>query len=141
VTNQENTDVIHRFIDEVNRKGAAAEAERFIAADYRDHSAPPGFPTGPQGWRLMRSQLFGAFDDVHITAEDIVAEGDKVAVRFTMKAVHRGEFMGLPPTGKEVVLKGMDINRIEGGKLAERWGNEDMLGFLQQLGAIPAPAK
>ena len=71
--------------------------------------------------------------------EDVIAEGDKVAVRFTFRGTHQGELMGIPPTGKQVTISGMDINRIAGGKIAERWAVFDMLGMLQQLGVMPAP--
>jgi predicted ester cyclase len=77
--------------------------------------------------------LLQAFPDLQITVEDMVAEGDKVAVRWRLRATHQGEFMGIPPTGNQVTMTGIDINRLEGGRLVERWGNEDMLGLLQQL--------
>jgi predicted ester cyclase len=73
-----------------------------------------------------------------VIPEAMVAEGDKVAVRFTVRGTHRGEFMGIAPTGKEVVVQGMDINRMANGKIVERWGIADSLSMLQQLGVIPS---
>ena len=71
--------------------------------------------------------------------EDMIAEGDKVAVRFTLRGTHGGDLMGIPPTGKPVAVTGIDINRIADGKIAERWANFDALGLMQQLGVIPTP--
>jgi predicted ester cyclase len=79
-----------------------------------------------------------AFPDAMVIPEAMVAEGDKVAVRFTVRGTHRGEFMGIAPTGKEVVVQGMDINRMANGKIVERWGIADSLSMLQQLGVIPS---
>ena len=80
-----------------------------------------------------------AFPDAHLTSEDMIAEGDKVACRFVLHATHQGEFMGVPATGKRVTFTGTTILRFAGGKCVERWSNADFLGLMQQLGAIPAP--
>jgi predicted ester cyclase len=79
-----------------------------------------------------------AFPHYELVAEDLVAEGDRVAVRTTFKGTHTGEFMGVAPTGKDVSIPIMLIYRIEGGKIAEHWMNADAMGLMQQLGAIPA---
>jgi predicted ester cyclase len=80
-----------------------------------------------------------AFPDLRFTAEDIIAEGDKVAARYTMRGTHQGEFMGVAPTGNRIEVTGIDIVRFEGGKMVEHWANSDELGMMQQLGVIPAP--
>ncbi len=72
--------------------------------------------------------------------EALIAEGDLVSERFTARGTHRGEIMGVPPTGREVVLAGINIFRVQDGKLVERWGRTDDLGFLQQLGMVPTPS-
>ena len=69
----------------------------------------------------------------------MIAEGDKVASRITAHGTHKGEFMGIPPTGKHTMQTGIDIVRIAGGKVVERWGEFDQLGLMQQLGVIPPP--
>ncbi|MDP8951660.1 MAG: ester cyclase, partial [Actinomycetota bacterium] len=71
--------------------------------------------------------------------EDLFAEGDKAVLRFTFRGTHQGEFMGNAPTGKRVTMAGIDIFRIADGKIVELWGQEDVLGMMQQLGAIPEP--
>ena len=73
------------------------------------------------------------------TIEDLFAEGDKVVLRFTFHGTHQGEFMGVAPTGKQVTMPGIDIFRIADGKIVELWGQEDVLGMMQQIGAIPGP--
>jgi predicted ester cyclase len=95
-----------------------AEAAKQEAADFRQ-----GFP------------------DVVSTIEDLVAEGDKVAARWRARATHRGEYVGIPPTGKEVEFTGISLYRIEGGKIAESWTAEDELGLMRQIGAVPEPGQ
>jgi predicted ester cyclase len=80
-----------------------------------------------------------AFPDSSRTIEDQIAEGELVATRVTLNGTHRGEFQGISPTGKRIAVTGIWIDRVAGGKIVERWGAVDMLGLMQQLGAIPAP--
>jgi steroid delta-isomerase-like uncharacterized protein len=138
VSIEENKVVCHRLVEEFNQ-GNLDTAAKFLAADYIDHADPPGTPPGSgsakQRWIMLRT----AFPDAHVTLEDMIAEGDKVAARFTLHGTHNGELMGIPPTGKQVVVTGIDINRITNGKIVERWANFDTLGMLQQFGVIPAP--
>ena len=85
---------------------------------------------------MMRS----GFPDFQVTIEDLfAAEGEKVVLRFTFRGTHQGEFLGVAPTGKRVTMAGIDIFRIADGKIVELWGQEDVLGMMQQLGAIPEP--
>ena len=79
------------------------------------------------------------FPDVVSTIEDLIAEGDKVVARWRARATHQGEYMGIPPTGKEVEFTGISVYRIEAGKIAESWNEEDELGLMRQIGAIPEP--
>ena len=111
--------------------------ERFFAPDYVDHSRP-GLPPGPEGVTAFIAVVRAAFPDLVVGIADTVAEGDKVAVRGTLRGTHRGEFLGIPPTGKPFAVSFIDLNRIAGGKLVERWASQDDLGMLQQLGVIPA---
>jgi len=100
----------------------------------------PGSPpiAGIVPAKQMMVSYTTAFPDLELTTEDIVAEGDKVAIRNTWRGTHQGTFQGLPPTGKQVRFTGTDIFRLEGGKIAEQWADLDALGLMQQLGAIPA---
>ena len=79
--------------------------------------------------------------DVTSTIEDLIAEGDKVVARWRSRATHRGDYMGMPPSGKEVQIMGISVYRIEEGKIAESWTVEDELGLMRQIGAIPEPGQ
>jgi steroid delta-isomerase-like uncharacterized protein len=79
------------------------------------------------------------FPDVVSTIDDLIAEGDKVVARWRSRATHRGDYMGMPPSGKEVQIMGISVYRIEEGKIAESWMVEDQFGLLRQIGAIPEP--
>ncbi len=92
---------------------------------------------GVDGAREFYSMYRSAFPDTEITIEDQLAEGDKVATRWTARGTHQGELMGVPPSGNRVEVAGITISRIEGGKVAEEWDNYDALGMMQQIGAIP----
>ncbi len=91
----------------------------------------------------LRGIPFGGSDyprpDLHLTLGDILAEGDRVAFRYTMEGTHQGDFVGIPPTGKPFSVEGMIIARVVDSKAVERWANLDTLGLMQQLGVIPSP--
>jgi len=108
-----------------------------LASNYLGHF--PGVPPiqGIEAFKQFTSGFFTAFPDLQTTIEDLIAEGDKVAVRQTWRGTHTGNFLGIPPTGKQVVFTSTEFYRVAGGKLAEEWVELDMLGLLQQLGAIP----
>ncbi len=108
-----------------------------LASNYLGHF--PGVPPiqGIEAFRQFTSGFFTAFPDLQTTIEDLIAEGDKVAVRQTWRGTHTGNFLGIPPTGKQVVFTSTEFYRVAGGKLAEEWVELDMLGLRQQLGAIP----
>ena len=81
---------------------------------------------------------FNAFSEFRVQNADVIAEGDKAVLRWTARGRHTGPLMGMAATGKEVNLRGIDIIRVEGGRIVERWGEFDVFGLLQQLGALPA---
>ncbi len=139
MSTEENKALIQRTVDAFNQ-GDLAAVDQLFAAHYIDHDrSRTGLPPGPAGVKQAWGMFRAAFPDLHATIEDMIAEGDKVAVRGVIRGTHQGELMGIPPTGKQVMVTLMDINRIEGGHLVERWGEADMLGLLQQLGGVPAP--
>jgi steroid delta-isomerase-like uncharacterized protein len=114
--------------------------DELFAADFVDHN-PAVLSHDLEGTKQLFSMYLDAFPDVQITVDDLIAEGDRVAARFTGQGTHKGPFMGLPPTGKPFTLTAIDILRIVDGKIVEHWGEADTLGLLQQLGAIPAPGQ
>lgn len=108
------------------------------AADYEEHNPLPGQRTGLDGLRDRYTMVLNAFNP-HFTIEDIVAEGDRVVLRWTNSGTHVGEFLGMPPTGKSYSIPGIEIWRVKDGKLAEHWDVVDVFGQLQQLGLLPRP--
>ncbi len=84
--------------------------------------------------------MWAGFPGIQLTIEDTIAEGDQLAARFRLDGEHKGEFMGIPPTGRAIVLSGQTVLRFREGRIVERWTTADMFGLLMQLGAIPAPA-
>ena len=136
---EENKAIVQRAVEAFNQGDSDAVDELF-AADYVDHDpSRAGLPPGPEGVKQAWGAFRAAFPDLQGTIEDMIAEGDKVVVRGAVRGTHRGELMGIPATGKQVTVTLIDINRIEGGKLAERWAETDMLDMMQQLGVIPPP--
>ena len=141
---EENKALVRRGYEALNellRTGDATALEQLAAADFVDHNPSPGQGPGLQGVKESFALLRSAFPDAQLSVEDLVAEGDKVAARVTVRGTHRGAFLGLAPTGKAVTQTGIDIVRVAGGKAVERWGSFDELGLLQQLGALPAPGQ
>ena len=118
-------------------------AEEIVTPDFHMHAPglPPDLPRGPQGAKLYATMLLTGFPDVQLTHEFEVERDDRVVIRWTAKATHTGEFIGIPPTGKATTVSGIDIFRIEEGKLAELWQEWDQLGMLRQLGVIPTPGQ
>ena len=133
--------VITQFIEEVLNQGNLDAADEFIAANFVDHNPIPGQEPTLEGLKKGFKMFLAAFPDLHLTIEDIIAEGDKVMIRLTSRGTHKGEFMGIPPSGKQVTVLEIHIARIANGKIVEHWGLEDNMGMMQQLGAIPPPGK
>ncbi|MFN2198908.1 MAG: ester cyclase [Anaerolineales bacterium] len=112
--------------------------ERF-ARDYVGHSLTEIH--GPQGGRQFAAMMRRAFPDFHYTIEDEIAEGDRVVQRWTARGTHTGNFQDIPATGKQVTIAGISIYRVANDKLVEGWTSADMLGLLQQMNAVPVPAR
>ncbi len=119
-----NKAIVRRLYEELN-KGNWDIAEELIVADYTQHSILP-VPQGREGFKQFFAQFGAAFPDANFIIEDMIAEKDKVAVRFTGRFTHKSEFMGIPPTGKQIKMMGIDIFRISNGKIVEHWEEVDM---------------
>jgi predicted ester cyclase len=137
MSTEDNKALFRRWC-EVISENRLDRVEEIIAPDEVDHALPPGVPAGLEGVKLVFRLLHTAFPDLHIQIDDLVAENDKVVGRVTARGTHQGEFMGIAPTGKPVSFNAIDVVRIAGGKIVERWSQVDNLGLLQQLGAVPA---
>lgn len=137
---EENKALMRRFIEEVWNQGKLDAADKLFHPQATSPSAPQ-LPVGPAGVRAIATLFRSAFPDFHMTIEDLIAEADLVVGRFTQGGTHRGEFMGVAPTGRQVQFTETGILRIAGGQVVESWYETDMLGLLQQLGVGQAPAQ
>jgi len=133
--------IAHRADDELFNRGNLDVVDELFAPDfvYHDPASHQDWH-GPERVKEYATALRAAFPDLQQTIEDQVAEGEQVAYRWTARGTHRGELLGIAPTGKQVEFGGIAIMRIVGGTITEIWEHYDALGLLQQLGVIPAPA-
>ena len=135
---ENNKAVAHQMLDEVFNQGNMSLADELLSPNYIEHEElPPGVPAGREGLKQTILMTRAAFPDFSATIEDIVAEGDKVAQRITWTGTHKGDFMGIPATGKSVSIQVLDIIRVVDGHIVEHWGLMDSMGLMQQLGALP----
>ncbi len=135
---EENKAILHHYNEELWNKGNLAVADEVFAPECITHDpASPEVIRGPEGYKQFVTIFRSAIPDLQLAIEDIIAEGDKVMYRWTSRGTHKGDFLGIAPTGKQVMITGMGIDRIIGGKVVESWMNYDMLGMLQQLGVVP----
>ncbi len=112
-------------------------AARFLALDWVGHYGGLGDVHGPEGFKRVAAAFLAAFPDMEMTVEDALAVGDKLVRRVQWAGTHRGTFLGIPPTGRRVTVQETIILRVAAGKIAEEWEMADLLGLLQQLGAVP----
>ncbi|MGH2523087.1 MAG: ester cyclase [Anaerolineales bacterium] len=137
---EKNKALVRRFFEEVFNKGNLAVLDELLPDDYIQHSVF-GIPSGREAVKQLFAAMGAAFPDAQYTIEDMVAEGDKVVVRGVVLGTHKGAFQGIPATGKQITMSGIDIFRIVDDKLVEHWDAVDQLGMLQQLGVVPAPGQ
>jgi predicted ester cyclase len=128
--------LVRRFYTEVVGGGDYSNLDSFVAADYVDHNAAEA-GRGPEVVRTHLEAIRTTLPDFTIQIEDIFAEGDHVITRVTGRGTHLGEWMGIEPTGREVRLKGINIDRVERGRIVEHWGEADTIGMLAQMGVDP----
>lgn len=127
--------IAKQYVQTVWNEGRLDRLEEFIDPGFIDHESTfPFSARGADGLRRVLLFFRTAFPDVHWTIEDMVAEGSKVAMRFTARGTHRGSVVGFPGTGRRITVTGTTIFRIESARLVEAWTHWDTLGLLQQLG-------
>jgi predicted ester cyclase len=140
MTADQNKASLRRLLNEVVNQKRIPVFDEITTADFVEHEQlGPGLPPNREGAKQFFVMLHSAFPDLRATIEDEVAEGDKVVARSSWSGTHQGEFQGIPATGKRVTFQVIDIARFENGKAVEHWGQADIMGLMQQLGAIPAP--
>ncbi|HEX6443892.1 MAG TPA: ester cyclase [Streptosporangiales bacterium] len=135
----QNKQLVDDFVQDLFTKGDLDAVDRYVDPAFVNHDPPfPGAPDGPEGMRQAARLFRAALPDWHSDLERLVAEGEIVAEVFTASGTHRGELFGVPGTGRTLSLRGVNVWRIDGGRIVERWGYLDQLGLLRQLGLAPA---
>jgi steroid delta-isomerase-like uncharacterized protein len=133
---EENKAIVRRIVQEIWNGGNLDLADELITPDYVDNVAGSGSPVGPEGFKDAVNGVRDAFPDFTITINDMISEGDKVALVWTFIGTHKGELMGIAPTEKLIEFDGIYLYRFKDGKLVERSGKRDMFKLMSQLGAI-----
>ncbi len=140
---EENKATVRRVFEEVWNKGQVALIDELCAPDFIFHNPSAPDVHTREDVKRMIAQGLSAFPGIHITIEDMIAEGEQVVARLTYRATNTGEFVTLgmrfPPTGKQMMGPEIFIARFASGKVVEAWDQGDDLGAFQQLGLIPAP--
>jgi steroid delta-isomerase-like uncharacterized protein len=130
------------FLGEAFSTGNLDPADEWVAPNWVNHDpGTPELPAGPEGFKQLVMGYRAAFPDLHITVDDVIAEGNKVVGRWTASGTNTGPLMGMPPTGKKATITGISILTFASGQVAEQRTNWDTMGMLQQLGVIPAPGQ
>ena len=136
-----NKAIVKREVEEVWNRRKLDILDEIFAPDFINHDPSNPQITDRNSFKQWASTVLKGFPDLHLTIDDLIAEGDEVACRWTHHGTHLGEMPGLPPTGKKTAITGIIIYRFAKGKVAEAWWSRDLLGLMQQLGAIPAPGQ
>lgn len=134
---QDNKAVVDHFIQGLFSEGRPEAADEYLAPEFVNHDPVPGLPSDGEGMKQAAALFRAAFPDWRSTVHDMVAEDDKVVERFTAGGTHEGEFMGIPGSGRRVEMDGINIFRLEGGRIVERWGVLDLAGLMHQLRSEP----
>lgn len=132
----ENKETIRRFWEEIFNKRKLELVDEVFTDDYVYHGAAGQDVHGREGLKQFLTMYFNAFPDIRAEVEDVFGEGDKVASRSTCRGTHKGDLMGMPPTGKHVSIRVICTNRFVGNRVAEDWELPDLFGMMQQLGAM-----
>jgi len=138
---QENKASARRFLEEVVNRGNVSIMDEFASPSFIDHTAPPGVPAGNEGFKVFITMFRTAFPDLRYTIDDEIAEGDRVVQRATASGTMKGDFLGMPASGKTATWSEIHITRFENGKAVEHWGVVDQLRMLVQLGFAQAPGQ
>ncbi len=141
MSTEENKALIRRLFEEGLNQNKPGVIDELLAPDFVIYDPPPGTQPGPEGFRKAVAMFRTAFPDLHVTFEAEFADGDYVMHRGYLTGTHRGEWQGIPPTGKQFKMNVLDIWRVANGKGVENWVQMDVLGLMQQLGVVPTPAQ
>lgn len=135
-----NKALVRRYYDQVLNAGNLNVLDELLAPNYKRYLAATAAPLDAAAQKQRLGGMRAVFPDLNITIDDLIAEGDRLAIRMTVRGTQKGPFQGIPPTGKQATVSALEIVRIENGKLVEHWGGADNLDLAQQLGGVVAPA-
>jgi steroid delta-isomerase-like uncharacterized protein len=139
---EHNKAIVRRLFAELWNTGNLSVADEIFTPNYSHHDpSTADFGRGPDGEKKRASLYRNAFPDIHLTIEEVIAEGETVMTRWSCRGTHKGELNGIAPTGKQITLSGVTVARVSNGKIAEGYVNWDALGMMQQLGIVPQLAK
>jgi steroid delta-isomerase-like uncharacterized protein len=139
---EHNKAIVRRLFAELWNTGNLSMADQIFAPTYEHHDpSTPDFGRGPDSEKKRASLYRNAFPDIHLTIEDVIAEGETVMTRWSCQGTHKGDLNGIAPTGRRFTITGVTIARVSAGKIVEGFVNWDALGLMQQLGVVPAPAQ
>ncbi len=138
---EENKAIIRRAYEELWNERNVEVVDELVTEDFLNHAAPPDRQRGRQGLKDVVRMFESAFPDFRYEVEDVIAEGEKVAVRDVFTGTQRGYFTGIPATGNRVTMEAIHIYRFSEGRLAEHWAARDDLGMMRQLGVLPPPSR
>ncbi len=136
---EQNKAVVRRFVEEAQTLHRVEAVDEYLSDDFVDHTPMPGFSADRVGVKGVFTLFYTAFAGFRAVIEDQVADGDRVMTRKTFYGTHQGAFMGIPPTGRPVQIKVIDVLYLRDGMITDHWGAVDQLGLMQQLGVVPAP--
>jgi predicted ester cyclase len=126
-------DLVRRLHSELLASRDLDRLGDFFAADFTSHNMPPGLPQGIDGVRAFFQVFLDGLEDIEVTVDELVADGDRVAVATTTSGTHSGELLGAAPSGRRIAVTGIDLVRVEGGLIVEHRGLTDTVGLLRQL--------
>lgn len=138
---EQNKALVRQVMVDVWQDGKLEKIDDYYAEDFVSHDDTPGIPQNREGLKMFAGMLEAAFSGGAVTVDDQISEGDRVVTRWSSTSSHSGDFLGVPASGNEVKITGINVSRIAGGKIVEEWGEADMLGLMQQIGAVPDPGQ
>jgi steroid delta-isomerase-like uncharacterized protein len=141
MSSEESKAIVRRFWG-IWEEGNIDLVDELLAPDYINHTpASPDQPAGPEGVKGVVAMFRSAMPDLKVVIEDMIAEDDKVALRYTLEGTHEGELFGVPPTGRRLSIKSIAVERVSEGRIREHWRITDSLEMMQQLGVVPEPGQ
>jgi steroid delta-isomerase-like uncharacterized protein len=134
-----NIKIVREYTERVFNAHNPELASEYVTPDVKWHGGTLGTVEGAEGLVGLLQGFIGALPDLNAQEQDIVADGDTVAVRFVVEATHRGDLLGIPPTGRRVRWDAVDVYRLKDGKISEEWAADDLTAILNQVGAYTPP--